>query len=185
MRGRSRGAGAVLHAGDLVQHAEDALGAGDGVLDVGPQDGDLLDRLVEALHVGQEGHHQAEGDGGAEQRLTAEQVQAAHAGHDGQRDVAERLQGGGERGGERHGADVGVPVGGVDFLELLDVLIGAGEGLHLADRGDAFLQLGIDVADLLAAAAEGLARLRREVDRGQEHQRRDGQRKQRQGTGWR
>ncbi len=50
-----------------VQQAEDALAAGDGVLDVGPQDGDLLDGLVEALHVAQEGDHQAQRDGGAEQ----------------------------------------------------------------------------------------------------------------------
>ena len=175
LRGRSRAPGLSLHARDLIQQAEDAFGAGEGVLDIGPQDGDLLDGLVEALDIGEEGYDQTEGNGGAEQRLALEHIPAADAGDDGKRNVAERFESRGERRCERDGANVGVTVGRVDLLELLDVLIGAVEGLHLAHGRDALLQLGIHVADLLAARAECLACLGREVDRGKEHQRRQRQ----------
>ena len=67
--GHRFGVGLVLHGGFFVEHGEDALGACDGVLDVGPQDGDLLDGLVEALDVGEEGDDQAERDGCAEERV--------------------------------------------------------------------------------------------------------------------
>ena len=63
----------VHDVGLRVQQAEDALGAGDGALDVGPQHRDLLDRLVEALDVAEEGDDQAQRDGRAEQGLAAQQ----------------------------------------------------------------------------------------------------------------
>ncbi len=163
----------VGHGNFLIQDAENPFRACNRVLDVGPQHGDLLDGLVEALDVGQEGDDEAEGDGRAEESLVPKQGPAAHTDHDGQRNVRQGFERGRQGGGERHGAHVGIPVGSVDFLELLDVLVGAVEGLHFTDGGDAFLQLGVDVADLLAAGTEGLARLRREVERGDEHDRRD------------
>ena len=154
-----------------VQQAEDALGAGDGALQVGPQRRDLLDRLVEALDVAQEGDDQAERDRGAEQGLAAQQDDAADHGRDGDRQVAQRLQRRRQRGGEGDGADVGVAVGRVRLAEGLDVGVLAAEGLHLAHAGDALLQVGVDLADLLAGAAEGLARLAGEPDGHHDHHR--------------
>ena len=52
--------GVIRHVRHGVQQAEDALGAGDRALHVGPQGRDLLDGLVEALHVAQEGDDQAQ-----------------------------------------------------------------------------------------------------------------------------
>ena len=67
--------------------------------------------------------------------------------------------------------DVGVAVGGVGLAEVLDVGVLAAEGLHLAHAGDALLQVGVDVADRHARAAEGLARLAREPHGGDDHER--------------
>ena len=108
--GMSLAPGLVLDGGLLVQQAEDAFRAGDRALDVGPQHGDLLDGLVEALHVGQEGDHQAQRDGRAKERAVAEQSQAAHAGDDRQGQVAQRFQRRRQRGGEGHRAHVGIAV---------------------------------------------------------------------------
>ena len=179
--GHGFGVGFIDNGGLFIQDGEDAFGACDGVLDIGPQHGDLLDGLVEALDVGQEGDDQAQGDSGAEQGLSLEQVPAADAGDDGQRDIREGFQRRSQRRGVGDGAHVGIAVGGVDFLELLDVLIGAVEGLHFAYRGDALLQLGVDIADLLAASAEGFACLFGEIQRSQEHDGGNGKREQREG----
>ena len=53
----------VVQVGLCVEQPKDSLRPCDRALDVGPQQGDLLDGLVEALHVGQEGDHRADRDG--------------------------------------------------------------------------------------------------------------------------
>ena len=60
-----------------------------------------------------------------------------------------------------------------DCAEALDVRVLAAEGLHLAHAGDALLQVGVDVADLDARAAERLARLAGEPERRHDHERHD------------
>ena len=59
----------------------------------------------------------------------------------------------------------------LDCAEVLDVGVLAAERLHLAHAGDALLQVGVDVADLDAGAAERLARLAGEPARRDDHQR--------------
>jgi len=162
-------AGLVDHVRHFVQKLEDALDPGDGALHVGPQRRDHLDRLVELLGVGEERHDQAERDHGPEQVLLAQHQDTAHAGHDHDRDVAQRFERRGQRAGEGHRLDVGVAVGGVGLAEALDVLVLAGEGLRLAHPGDVLLQVGVHPADLAPGLAECLARLVREPDRRQRH----------------
>lgn len=171
MGGSGRALGASFEVGRGIQQAEDALAAGDGALDVRPQQRDLLNGLVEALHVLHEGEDRAQRDDRAEERLIAEDGDPADHHHNRQADEAERLQGGRERAGEASRPYVGVAVGGVDAHELGDVLFLAAEGLHLAHAADALLQVGVDVAHLLAAAPKGFARLIAEVQSRPEHQR--------------
>ena len=73
--------GPLCTPGTSSKNIEDAFRTCDGVLDVGPQHGDLLDGLVEALDVGQEGHHQTERNDRAPHGLSLEQEPAAHADH--------------------------------------------------------------------------------------------------------
>ena len=171
-------AGLVFHLRHLVEEIEDALTAGNGALDVGPQHRHLLNGLIETLDVVQESHDQAQGDGGSHQVVASHQGQAADACHDGNRHIAKRFQGGRERAGISHRADVCVTIGRVGHAELVNVLLFAVERLHLAHVGNRLLQVGVDIADLLAAAAEGLARLAGEPKRGHDHERQDGQRDQ-------
>ncbi len=49
--GQGFGIRGILYGGRLIQQSEDAFRAGNRALDVGPQDRDLLDGLVEALDV--------------------------------------------------------------------------------------------------------------------------------------
>ena len=51
----------------------------------------------------------------------------------------------------------------LDSRKDFDIGVLAAKGLHLAHPGDAFLQVGVDFADLDAGTAEGLARLAREA----------------------
>ena len=160
----------------LVQDMEDPLRAGDGVLDIRPQHRDLLDGLVEALDISKEGHDQSQRDHCAHQGLPAKEIPATYASDDRQRYVGQCFQRRSKRRGIGDRADVRVAVGGVDFLKLLDVLVGAVERLHFANRGNRLLQLGVDIPDLLTRDTKRLARLFREIQGCQEHDRRDGQR---------
>ena len=92
-QGQFYGVGRLDDSRRLIHQDEDTFHAGDGVLDIGPQHRDLLHRLVETLHVGDERDHQTDGDGRAKQGLVAQQHEAADAGHQGQRSIAERLKG--------------------------------------------------------------------------------------------
>jgi hypothetical protein len=66
--------GLIVDVGLHIKQAEDALAAGNRALHIRPQHGDLLDGLVEALHILQEREHHAERDRrAAEQRLAAQQ----------------------------------------------------------------------------------------------------------------
>ena len=164
------GVGLLHHVGFFIQKVEDALGTGDGALQIRPQDGDLPHGLVEALGVAQKGDDEPQGDQRAADGPPAQQQQPAHGDDDGDSHVAQGLQHRRQSRCVAHGLDVGVPIGCIADLEGLDVHILAAEGLHLAHCGDVFLQLGVDVADLLAGDAEGLAGLGAEPPGGDPHQ---------------
>ena len=71
--GHRFGFGLVNHGGFFIENGKDAFRACDGILDICPQHGDLLDGLVEALHVGEEGDDQTQCDSCAKEcsRLSA------------------------------------------------------------------------------------------------------------------
>ncbi len=77
----------VINGRLLVEDVEDAFCAGDGVLDVRPEHRNLLDGLVEALDISEEGHDHAQGDNRTEEGLSSEEVPSTHTGNNSQSDV--------------------------------------------------------------------------------------------------
>src|SRR5258708_11041706 len=161
--------GFILNGGTFVKQAKETSCARDGFLNVRPKQRVLLNGLIETLYIPQERHDQAKGDRGSQHRLAFEHEPPAGPCDDRQSDISEGFQGRGKCRGKRYRADICIAVGSIDFLEILKILIPTTKGLNFAYRCDALLQLGIDVSDLLATLAEGLACLVREIDRRQEH----------------
>ena len=77
----------IVHGRFFIENGEDAFRAGDGVLNIRPQHRDLLDGLVEALDICQEGHDQTKGDRCAKESLSSEQIPATHTCDDRQRNI--------------------------------------------------------------------------------------------------
>ena len=140
--------GAVLDLRLNVDQLEDAHAGGHRPLDLGVHRGDLLDGVREPLDVEQEADEEAD------LHLVVEHLEAAEDEH-------EYVGGIGQHLGDRHDGAlelgrplVGVQVGLVHRVEVLDVDRLAGEALRDPYARDALLEVVVDEGDRLASGDE-------------------------------
>jgi hypothetical protein len=103
--GQAPGVRGILDGRHHIQQAEDALGASHGALDIGPQHGDLLDGLVEALTQPRR-DEQAERDGCSSSAWPQQRGEPPTPQSPTPRNPAP--QGGGQGRSEGHSADIGI-----------------------------------------------------------------------------
>ena len=164
--------GGFGHFLGLGQELEDALGGGGRLLEDVGDVGDLRDRLGEGAHVLDEGLDIADGDRPSDRQVAAQDAdghvaQVADEVHDRHHQAGQELRFPG-RAVERV----------VELVELFDALCLAVEGLHHDVAAVHFLDVAVDVAQVILLLLEVLLRLaddqadddQRERDDHQRHQ---------------
>ncbi len=160
--------------GRRVQQFEDALAGGHRRLQDVVLLAEVLDGAEEALRVLHEGHQDSEGDGIADDLVSAEPHHARDGG--GRQDFHYRVI----NGVGQDGVLVGVHVGAIDLFEVLVGLLLAVEELQDDDSGDVFLQVGIDPGDGDTNTPVTLAHRLAKQAGGKENDRQNSERNQRQ-----
>ena len=157
-----------------VQQLEDSLGTGHGRLQNVVFVTQILNRPEEPLRILNEGNGRPEGDGALERHAPAAVKD------DGDRHHAQQLHGGVEEAVGQDGILVGVPVGLVDPVELLQAAVLVIEELNHGHPRQVLLQVRVDARDGEADAPVGFPHRLAEPHRGQHDERQDGKRQQRQ-----
>jgi len=152
------GVGGIHDRRRRIEQLKDAFGTRQAGHDLRIKVGQLMDRLVEAAHVGQKSHDHADGRQG---RREAQHEVAAIAHNDGRGSSAEDVHHGHVQRSQRLRLNVSQAVALVDGAKLGHGGVLTVEGLHLAYAGNVLLEFGAHLADRLSRLPKGVAGSRR------------------------